>query len=158
MKSDLTEKDLLFQLADLTNKAKFEADFIRNQVKSLLLILGDKFIKDEEELEIFKESIKMDSSYISYMLPRTTQIIRKEAKEEFLGKGIKEGQIIGFDKGMKAGIIEGREEGREEGDYQRSISAAKRMLKKGMSIEDIHDVTDLSIEKINELKEKMDGK
>ena len=37
MKSDFNEKELLFEVGDLTNKARFESDFVKDQVKSILL-------------------------------------------------------------------------------------------------------------------------
>ena len=51
MNSEYSESELLFMTAKLTNEAKFKLDFIRQQVKSIQLILGDKFIKDSEEFE-----------------------------------------------------------------------------------------------------------
>ena len=135
MKSDLSEKDLLFEIADLTNGAKFELDFIKDQVKAIQLILGDKFIESEEEFKHFEEIVMMGSSHLSSILKRQNEKYRKEVREEFIEEGIGKGINIGFDKG----------------DENRAISVAQWMLKKGMSIEDIKEATGLSIEKINSL-------
>ena len=145
MKSDFNENELLFKVGDLTNKARFESDFVKDQVKSILLILGNKFIKNKEELENFGE-IVMGSSYLSSVLPGTFEIIKEKAKEEFLEKGLKQGELIGLDKGVELGRKQGHEEG--------IISVAKRMLMRGMDIDVISDATGLSIEEINSLKEK----
>lgn len=51
------------------------------------------------------------------------------------------------------GYEEGRAEGIEEGSKQKAYEIAKKMLKKGNSIEDICDITGLSIEEIEQLKE-----
>ena len=51
------------------------------------------------------------------------------------------------------GYEEGKEEGIEEGSKQKAYEIAKKMLKKGNSIEDICDITGLSIEEIEQLKE-----
>ncbi|MBN2534302.1 MAG: hypothetical protein JXB88_15545 [Spirochaetales bacterium] len=43
----------------------------------------------------------------------------------------------------------------KEGEQRRQIRVAKRMLKKGFSIEDIMDTTELSREEILTLQEKL---
>lgn len=142
MKSDFTESELLFELADLTNKATFDSDFIKNQVKSLLLILGDKFILNEQEYIEFEEIIMRESSHLASIVERTTVEMREEAK--------KEGELIGIGEGVRLGW----KEGMEEGDEKRAISVAKWMLEKEMSIEDIQEATGLSINKINSIKKE----
>ncbi len=52
----------------------------------------------------------------------------------------------------KQAIREGRQQGIKEGMLQRSIETAKKMLERNMLIEDISDITGLSIEEINKLK------
>ena len=155
MKSNLTEKDLIFIVADLTNKAKFESDFVKDQVKSILLVLGDKFIKEHDELKQLGEILMMDSSHLLSFVKRTNRHLIEEGiiKGKYLGIG--EGFEIGKKEGIKEGIKEGKKEGREEGSEERAVSVAKWMLEKGMSIEDIQEATGLSMEKINSLKEKM---
>lgn len=150
MKSDFTESELLFELADLTNKATFDSDFIKNQVKSLLLILGDKFILNEQEYKEFEEIIMRESSHLASIVERTTVEMREEAKKQGELLGIGEGVRLGREEGLK----EGRKEGMEEGDEKRAISVAKWMLEKEMSIEDIQEATGLSINKINSIKKE----
>ena len=48
----------------------------------------------------------------------------------------------------------GYEEGIEDGRKEEKIQIAKKMLKKGNSIEDICDITGLSKEEIEELREE----
>ena len=74
----------------------------------------------------------MGSSHLSSIIERTSGDIREEAKKEGLEKGIK----IGFDIGYE----------------RKGISIARKMLERGMSIEDISEATGLSVEKINSLK------
>ncbi len=138
MKSDFNEKELLFKVGDLTNKAIFESDFVKEQVKSILLVLGYKFIKEKEELKEFGEIIMMDSSHLVSFVKRTSG--------DLIEEGIKQGKLLG--------IGEGVELGKKEGDEERAISVAKWMLEKDMSVDDIQEATGLSIEKINSLKEK----
>ncbi len=45
-----------------------------------------------------------------------------------------------------------KEEGVIEGEYQKSIEIAKKMLKKGSSVEDVAEMTELSIDEIEKIK------
>ena len=57
------------------------------------------------------------------------------------------------EEGLKKGIEKGLEQGLEQGILNGKTDDAKKMLLKEFSIEDISDITGLSIEKILELKE-----
>ena len=50
------------------------------------------------------------------------------------------------------GRAEGRAEGITEGIEQRNIEIAKKMIERGMSLNDISDMTGLSIEVVEQLK------
>lgn len=63
--------------------------------------------------------------------------------DEIEEKGLQKGMEEGLEKGMQ----KGREEGREE--------VALRMLKKNMDLESIQEVTELSMDKIRALKERI---
>ena len=76
----------------------------------------------------------------------------KEGIKEGRKEGIKEGRKEGIKEGRKEGIKEGREEGIKEGIEQDRIEIAKKMIKKKMKIEDICEITGLTIEEIEELK------
>lgn len=52
-----------------------------------------------------------------------------------------------------SGIADAKEEGREEGIKENQIETAKKLIKLGMSMEEIKEVTNLSEEKIESLKE-----
>lgn len=70
--------------------------------------------------------------------------IRNSLRKEAIKQGI--------EKGMQKGIKEGIKEGIKQGQQERNIEIAKSMLAKNMSLEDISDITKLSIEEINNLK------
>lgn len=69
------------------------------------------------------------------------------AKLEGLIEGREEGKAIGIEEGRAVGI----EEGRAEGAQKKRLEIAKRMKVKGMAIEDIMDLTSLSMEDITNL-------
>ena len=55
------------------------------------------------------------------------------------------------EEGISQGYTSGINDGISKGKNKKSIEIAKNMLKKNMSIEDISDITGLSIEEINKL-------
>ena len=96
----------------------------------------NKYVNDEET----KELLAKWSDYI--------------AENKGYEEGIEEGRIEGRAEGIEEGKIEGRAEGIEEGSKQKAYEIAKKMLKKGNSIEDICDITGLSIEEIEKLRKE----
>ncbi|MCL1794424.1 MAG: Rpn family recombination-promoting nuclease/putative transposase [Oscillospiraceae bacterium] len=61
----------------------------------------------------------------------------------------------GILEGRKEGIKEGRIEGRIEGEQNKAIKVAENMLKRGMSIEDVANDTELSIEQVEQIAKKI---
>ena len=58
------------------------------------------------------------------------------------------------ERGEARGKIIGREEGKKEGEKQKQIEIAKKLLQRNMSIEDIKEITSLTEEEINKLKQE----
>jgi len=75
----------------------------------------------------------------------------KEGLEKGLEKGRAEGMEKGIKEGLKEGIREGLEKGRAEGKIEEKTEIALKLLKKGMSMEDVSDATELSKEQIEQL-------
>ncbi|MCQ2192528.1 MAG: Rpn family recombination-promoting nuclease/putative transposase [Paludibacteraceae bacterium] len=65
--------------------------------------------------------------------------------------GLAEGREEGRAEGREEGRAEGRAEGREEGRAETNMKNARGMKAKGMSVEDIAEITGLSIEEIEKL-------
>lgn len=79
----------------------------------------------------------------------------KEAREEGLEKGLKEGRERGMREGKEKGIKEGIKEGIREGIKQEreknkkeKIEMAKKLLKAGMSKEQVCEITNLELKEI----------
>ena len=80
----------------------------------------------------------------------------KQQKEEILANSLTE-----FDAeeayrdirndGYEEGLAEGRETGRVEGASQKAIEAARNALKMNLSMEQVAQITNLSLEEIREL-------
>ena len=102
---------------------------------------GEKIGKAVEKLEIMYLDEKEKQIYEAKqkMMMDTTEIIRT-AKE----KGLEEGREEGREEGIEKGIEKGKKEAK--------IKTAKKMLLKNLDIEDISELTELSIEEIKKLK------
>lgn len=123
-------KDVIW-LTALTSKTFTELYKLISQVleKSVALkfmedvvdMSKDEFILHEWEKDKFDELVKINE----------------------LESAINEGKAIGFEDGEKSGII--------KGTNNTKIEIAKNMLKKNMSLEDISEITGLSIENIQNI-------
>ncbi len=58
------------------------------------------------------------------------------------------------EEGIEQGIQKGRKEGRQEGRQEEQLRLAKNLLSLNVPLETIAKATGLTIEQINELKEK----
>ena len=65
--------------------------------------------------------------------------------------GLIKGEAIGLEKGEAIGLEKGEAIGLEKGEARKANSIAQKLLKKGMSIEDVMEMTDLSIDEINHI-------
>ena len=72
----------------------------------------------------------------------------KDGYAEGKAKGMEEGRKEGMEEGRKEGRKEGMEEGRKEGIRLRNLEIARNMIKKGLAIADISELTGLPIEDI----------
>ena len=66
-------------------------------------------------------------------------------------QGFAKGQEQGFAKGQEQGFAKGREEGREEGILNEKTENARKMKSKGYPLQDISEITGLSIDEIEAL-------
>ena len=82
---------------------------------------------------------------------------RQQGIQEGIQQGIQEGMQQGIQEGMQQGIQEGMQagiqQGTQQGIQQGQINIARRMLAKGLDIEDIAELAGLSVEEIEKLKD-----
>ncbi len=76
---------------------------------------------------------------------------RQDGYDEGLKAGKQEGLRIGEERGLKTGRREGVEVGRREGQSQRSREIAVRMKARGMSLEEIAELTGLELSEVEKL-------
>ena len=61
-------------------------------------------------------------------------------------EGLEKGLERGLERGREEGLERGREEGLERGRHEAMLEAARRMRGRGMSIQDIQELTNLPLE------------
>ena len=96
--------------------------------------------KERASLEAIKEGLF--DQYSSY------NIAKKEGIEEGKIEGLKEGEKIGLEKGKIEWLKEGEQIGLEKG----KIEIAKNMLNKGLDLNLISELSGLSVDEIEKLK------
>ena len=110
----------------------------RNAVFKKLSEITDIAALSKDEREKYDESLKVMRDYHA-TLEGAALLGRRE--------GLEEGRAEGLAEGREKGLAEGRAEGRAEG----IIEVAKSMIKKGMSVELISEVTGLSHDEIQRI-------
>ena len=75
----------------------------------------------------------------------------KEMLEEGIARGRAEGKAEGLAEGKAEGLAEGMEKGKAEGIKENQLNTARKMLKLGMTIEEISEITGLTKEEISSL-------
>ena len=63
-------------------------------------------------------------------------------------EGLEQGFEKGIEKGIEQGIEKGIERGRREGEYKKAIETARRLHQIGLSLEEISDAINLSLDEI----------
>ncbi len=132
--------------------------FTSSKKQARELAEGDEILMEyNEEVEKAGSNVEIITAY------DRREAARFEGHEEGFDEGYEEGREEGYEEGReegrKKGRAEGRKEGREEGrkeglkqgTEQRSIEIAKEMLKENYSLDQIHQITKLPIDKIKEL-------
>ena len=136
-------------------KEKYYNNDKLTKLEKYMLML--KLRKREELLEVSKGDKDMSEVYKKlddlskdkyYAL-----LYDEEEKKAYENKCILEDAIEdSYSSGYDSGKSEGYSSGLNDGENKKSIEVVKNMLKKNMSIEDISDVTGLTIDEINNLK------
>ena len=139
-------------------KEKYYNNDKLTKLEKYMLML--KLRKREELLEVSKGDKSMSEVYKKlddlskdkyYAL-----LYDEEEKKAYENKCILEDAIEDAkENGYSSGYDSGYDSGKSAGVSNEKINIAKNMLKKNMSIEDISDVTGLTIDEINKIKENI---
>ena len=113
--------------------------------KNLYMIMLDL---DKKELENMPKDDIVDKYITNVTIVNDDPEFQKYMSEEEDKKKIQNSLLS---EAKENGYTSGINDGISKGENKKSIEIAKNMLKKNMSIEDISDITGLSIEEINKL-------
>ena len=117
--------------------------------KNLYLIMLDL---DKKELENMPKDKIVDKYITNVTIVNDDPEFQKYMSEEEDKRKIQNSLLSeAKEEGISQGYTSGINDGISKGKNKKSIEIAKNMLKKNMSIEDISDITGLSIEEINKL-------
>ena len=107
----------------------------------------------DEELARYEAGLKALEDRVDFkeMLEEGIARGRAEGKAEGLAEGKAEGLAEGMIKGKAEGLAEGMEKGLAQGIKETQLSTARKMLKLGMSIEEISEITGLTKEEVDNL-------
>lgn len=116
---------------------------IKDDFKSPGLILAAKRL---DYLMMNERDRRAYDSYLAYLGEELDVIdtAKKDGREEGIAVGREEGIVIGREEGIAVG--------REEGSMNSLLAVAAKLLKTGETIDNIHLLTDLPLDKIQDLK------
>ncbi len=100
----------------------------------------------EEEYDQYEASMKYLEDEIDM-----EQHGYERGMEEGLRKGTEQGMEQGMKQGMEQGMMQGLVQGKLEGEKATNLRNAKRMKQKGLDVDDIAEITGLSLEDIEKL-------
>ena len=95
----------------------------------------------DEELARYEAGLKALEDHVDF----------KEMLEEGIARGRAEGRAEGKAEGLAEGKAEGLAEGLAKGIKETQLSTARKMLKLGMTIEEISEITGLTKEEIGNM-------
>ena len=155
---DSKEGDIIYQYINFckvfNQMRKDFPDSVVMAVKNTISICRNKellaeFLKDHEtELNDIMYDFLYNEEYWRKLMLRDE---RKKAREEGLAEGRAEGKAEGHAEGKAEGLSEGLAEGRMQGARYKALEMAKKMLAKGMAINDIVDLTGLTSDEVIQL-------
>ena len=124
-------------------KSVDEIDYNKNEINKMLMIFKDcdyeKLRGDEIMDEALDELERISSD---------TKIIglydKEKVEKKILNTRLRGAKEEGLEEGKKEGLEEGKKEGKKD--------IARKMLKRNMSIEDIKELTGLTLEELEKLK------
>ena len=143
----------------LRHLAEQDARLGRWLAKILLYYVGEQStIKD---FEVFEHLICQELPTTGADMQTAFEDLKQKAEavgiEKGLEKGLEKGKSIGLEEGKSIGLEEGKsiglEKGKDIGAENARLQLAKRLLARGMSLEEISHLTDLSSATIRSLEE-----
>jgi hypothetical protein len=144
----LTDR-LHFTLVELARFQKQEKDLSSSSDR--LLFSFKNMAKQKKIPESFKNTNMAKIYNTAQLAALSDEEYRAYVSEIFEEERRLNEQATTFNEGKR----QGREEGREEGEKNKAIEIARNGLRKGLSVDDVAEITGLSIEEVVSLKENL---
>ena len=128
-------------------------DSMEERIRTILGLLKESEKRVNEELS--KEDIKKLESIVYAFANKFLNPVELGKVEEVLKMSLL-GQMI-FEDGMETGMKRGMETGMKRGMEKSMVKIVTTMLSKNKTVEEIHENTDIPVEKILKIKETLDG-
>lgn len=138
---------------NIDEELKKFARFLRQDVT--IQELENEFKGEEKYMAALRtvEDLSTDPRFQGYY---DVEEAHRQEIEDMKQYALEQGLEQGIEKGIAKGIKEGIEQGIEQGKEQNTIEIAKNLLKLGVNtLEQIAEVTKLSLEEINHLKKEV---
>lgn len=103
-----------------------------------IIELKEKYLHDEAQARYFYKKQGLE-----------------EGRQEVLAQGLAQGLKQGREQGVKQGIEQGIQQGVKQGTQKEKIEIVKKMLKSNFDVEVIANITELSVEKIKEIRQDL---
>ncbi len=110
-----------------------------------------KKMEDAAETAKINSDYRVEYMYVQDVIEEEKEIARETGLAEGREKGLAEGREKGLAEGREKGLAEGRAEGLAKGEKNKAEETAKKMLEKKYDLQDIADITGLSIEEIKKI-------
>ena len=132
-------------------------DYSQKEMLKIIMEENEVVKEADEELRKLQMDEYMQELEIREILNEVERRHNEKIRNEKAMKaGMAEGIARGLEEGRARGIAEGKAEGKVEGREEEKVESAKRMLRKNMDIETIMEITELSKEEIEKIKETIE--
>ena len=145
-----------------------EISQLSKQIKDDTMKIINKAIELSDEKKLTEEDYEKITQAVVYLIEYFSENyadlkLSKEVSEvsEYIhtrgkNEGIREGKIEGIREGKIEGIREGKIEGIREGKEEAIIQLTKNMLRDGLSVERVSNITKLPVETIIKIKKEIE--
>ena len=148
-RSNITVKNIWISFfKNLGNMENIDPSVYERADEGLLRLIEKAKVSalSEEEYDQYEASMKYLEDEIDM-----EQHGYERGMEEGLKKGTEQGMKQGLEQGIKQGMEQGMKQGKLEGEKTANLRNAKRMKQKGLDVDDIAEITGLSLEDIEKL-------
>ena len=160
LKNPILKGDILKELFLMGREIKDSAHYKELMKIAVSYVMNYDLTTSWQDLQdVEKKIVPKKGEPIMSLMKSVYQGWKEEGIEEGIEKGMERGREEGKQEGREEGIVigieKGREEGKEEGRKEYKSQMAVKMLKKGMKITTICDLTGLSVKDIKKIEKKI---